>query len=44
MTPEVDKSRMIIITQVGDYRVQLTVTLTSTKMRDEPSEEEARSK
>ena len=44
LTPEPQKSALIVISQVGDYRVQVTITLTSTQMRDEPTPEQAAGK
>ena len=41
LTPEPQKGAFIVISQVEDYRVQVTITLTSTLMREEPSPEQA---
>lgn len=43
VSPEINKAAFIIVSQVGDYRVQVTVTMTSTLMRDEPTPEQAKS-
>jgi len=37
-----NKAALVIISQVGDYRVQVTVTLTSASMRDEPDPDQAK--
>ena len=37
-----NKAALIIISQVGDYRVQITVTLTSASMREEPDSDQAK--
>lgn len=41
LTPEPQKAAFIVISQVEDYRVQVTITLTSTLMREEPTPEQA---
>ena len=41
LTPEPQKAAFIVISQVEDYRVQVSITLTSTLMREEPSSEQA---
>ena len=37
ITPLPDKAALTIISQVGDYRIIVSVTFTSTLMRQEPS-------
>lgn len=43
MTPNCTKAVFTIITQVEEYCIQVSVTLTSTTMREEPSPEQAKS-
>ena len=40
VTPDEHKSALAVISQVGDYCIQITVTLTSVLMRETPSAEE----
>ena len=42
VTPKFEKSAFIIISQVDDYCIQVTVTMTSTSMREEPTPEQAK--
>lgn len=41
VTPDLSKAAFLIISQVGDFCVQVSVTLTSTDMREEPTKEQA---
>ena len=40
MTPQLARAAVLVISQIGDYAVTLTLTFTSTLMRDEPSPEQ----
>ena len=42
VTPKMGKSAFVIIAQVESYRIQVTVTLTSSAMREEPTPEQAK--
>ncbi len=42
VTPNVDKAAFIIVAQVEEYRIDVSLTLTSTMMREEPSPEQAK--
>lgn len=40
MSEEVGRAAILVISQVEEHRVQVTLTLTSTEMRDTPSPEQ----
>ncbi len=42
VSANVDKAALVVISQVSDYRVQATVTLTSASMREEPTAEQGK--
>lgn len=44
ITPDPGRSTFIVISQVGDYCIQVSITLTSSSMRDEPTPEQAKGK
>lgn len=41
LTQEPGRAAVLIISQVGEHRVQVTVTLTSTEMREPPLPEQS---
>lgn len=43
VTPDQSKSAFLVISQVGEYCIQVSLTLTSTAMRDEPTAQQAES-
>ena len=42
VTPNVEKAAFTIISQVEEYCINVSLTLTSTMMREEPSPEQAK--
>ena len=42
VTPNAAKAVFTVISQVGDYCINVSLTLTSTMMREEPSPEQAK--
>ena len=43
VTPDANKAVFAIISQVDEHRIKVSLTLTSTAMREEPSVEQAKS-
>lgn len=43
VTPDASKAVFVIISQVDEHRIKVSLTLTSTAMREEPSVEQAES-
>jgi hypothetical protein len=44
VTPDVDKAGFLVISQVGEYCIRVSLTLTSTSMREEPTAQQAEGK
>lgn len=40
VTPQPSKAAVLVISQIGDHAVTLTLTLTSTLMREDPTPEQ----
>lgn len=43
VTPDQSKAAFLVISQVGEYCIRVTLTLTSIAMREEPTPQQAKS-